>query len=48
MKAEVEDAVAQEKDAKKFAAPPAELTTEQKVWREVISWFWVIVAFPIY
>ena len=45
MKAEVEDAVAQEKDAKKFAAPPAELTTEQKVWREVVSWFWVIVAF---
>jgi signal peptidase I len=45
VKAEVEDAVAQEKDAKKFAAPPAELTTEQKVWREVVSWFWVIVAF---
>ena len=45
MKAEVEEAVAQEKDAKKPAAPPVELTTEQKVWREVVSWFWVIVAF---
>jgi signal peptidase I len=24
---------------------PAEATTNEKIWREVVSWFWVIVAF---
>jgi signal peptidase I len=32
---------------KKSAAPvePAAPTVEQRIWREVVSWFWVILAF---
>ena len=39
MKADVEDAVAVPK------TPPAHDTTADRVKREVISWFWVILAF---
>jgi signal peptidase I len=39
VKAEVADAVATEK------GNPAPATTNERVWREVVSWFWVIVAF---
>jgi signal peptidase I len=37
----VADAVANEKEKKQ----PAPLTTNERIWREAISWFWVIVAF---
>ena len=39
MKAETVEAPPMEK------RKPAELTANEKVWREVVSWFWVIVAF---
>ncbi|HXX43351.1 MAG TPA: signal peptidase I [Candidatus Acidoferrales bacterium] len=39
MKADVEDAVA----AAKSKSAPA--TTKDRVWNEIVSWFWVIVAF---
>ena len=43
MKFDVEDRVANGKSrATKAAAPP---TTEQRIWREVVSWLWVILAF---
>jgi signal peptidase I len=41
VRADVEDAVAVDKERKQ----PPPLTTNDKVWREVVSWFWVIVAF---
>ena len=41
MKAEVEEGVA---DAKHQQRQP---TTKDRVWREVISWFWVILAFML-
>ena len=39
MKADTADALAEEK--RKPAAP----TANERIWREVVSWFWVIVAF---
>jgi signal peptidase I len=39
VKAETAEAPAVEK------RKPAELTANEKIWREVVSWFWVIVAF---
>ena len=39
MKAETAEAPAQ------AGRKPAELTANEKIWREVVSWFWVIVAF---
>ena len=39
MKADIADALAAEKHN------PAPATTNEKIWREVVSWFWVIVAF---
>jgi len=39
VKADVEDAVAVAK------AKPAQPTTQDRIWSEVVSWFWVIVAF---
>ncbi len=42
MKAEVDDAVATEKEHQKAATRQ---TRDDRVWREVVSWFWVIVAF---
>lgn len=39
---EVDQAVTTEKSAE---APPARLTTSDRVWREVVSWIWVILAF---
>ncbi len=39
MKAETAEAPAVEK------RKPAELTANERIWREVVSWFWVIVAF---
>ena len=32
-------------EEKREEARPAEPTLEQKIWREAISWFWVILAF---
>jgi len=43
VKADVEDAVAVAKA--KPAPPPA--STQDRVWAEVVSWFWVIVAFML-
>jgi len=43
VKAEVEEGVADEKGKGKAVA--AEATPGDRVWREVVSWFWVIVAF---
>jgi signal peptidase I len=40
VKAEVEEVVPAENEKKK--APPAK---DDRVWREIVSWFWVIVAF---
>jgi signal peptidase I len=31
--------------AEKRSKAPAQTTSQQRVWREVVSWFWVIVAF---
>lgn len=41
MKVDVEDDLAVDKDKRK----PAKPTANDRVWREVVSWFWVIVAF---
>lgn len=41
MKADVKDSAA----GKKKQKPAAQPTTKQLVWRELISWFWVILAF---
>jgi signal peptidase I len=41
VRAEVEEAVAMQKETHKAAAA----TRNDRVWREVVSWFWVIVAF---
>ena len=41
MRADVADEAARKDHAKK-AEPP---TTNQRIWREVVSWFWVILAF---
>jgi signal peptidase I len=47
VKAEVEEReVAGKKNAAKHDGPPA-ATTKDKVWREVVSWFWVILAFML-
>lgn len=35
----------QEKDKSNAAPQPAPLTTQQKIVRELLSWFWVILAF---
>jgi signal peptidase I len=43
VKAEVEDAPAVEKSRGK--PEQVHLTTKDHVWREVVSWFWVIMAF---
>jgi signal peptidase I len=44
VKADVEEAVAADRDRlDRVQHNPA--TTSDKVWREVVSWFWVIVAF---
>ncbi|HTW24788.1 MAG TPA: signal peptidase I [Candidatus Baltobacteraceae bacterium] len=45
MKADVEDAVAVEKPGKGPAKAGA--TAQDRVWSEIVSWFWVIVAFLI-
>ncbi len=42
MRAEVEDAVAVEKEKD---IPAKRDTFSDKVWREIVSWFWVILAF---
>jgi len=41
VKADVADPVAQENEGK----TPAPSTANERIWREVVSWFWVIVAF---
>ena len=41
MKADAADTITEEKE-KKAPAPP---TANERIWREVVSWFWVIVAF---
>ena len=43
MKADVEEAAALEKIKKEQRAA----TANERIWREVVSWFWVIVAFLI-
>jgi signal peptidase I len=48
VKADVEEALAAEKDReneKQNASEPT--TTKDKVWHEVVSWFWVILIFVI-
>jgi signal peptidase I len=42
VKADVEDAVAVEKGKK-----PARTTANDRIWDEIVSWFWVIVAFLV-
>ena len=41
MKADAADTIAAEREGK----TPAPSTTNERIWREVVSWFWVIVAF---
>ena len=41
MKADAADTITVEK----APAPPAASTANERIWREVVSWFWVIVAF---
>ncbi len=43
MGADVEAALPVEKEKRK----PARTTTNERVWNEVVSWFWVIVAFLV-
>jgi signal peptidase I len=43
VRADVEDDLAVEKDRQK----PAKTTANDRVWREIVSWFWVIVAFMV-
>ena len=47
MKADVEEAVAADRERLERAREEhhAPTTASDKVWREVVSWFWVIVAF---
>ena len=47
MKADVEEAVAADRErlAKTREEHHEHATTSDKVWREVVSWFWVIMAF---
>lgn len=47
MKAEVEESVAGEKEAKQAGKHAGPATTKDKVWSEVVSWFWVILAFLV-
>ncbi len=48
MKADVEEAIAADKErSKEREDAAAASTTSDKVWREVVSWFWVIVAFLV-
>jgi signal peptidase I len=43
VRADVEDALAVDRDKQ----DPARPTANDRVWREVVSWFWVIVAFLV-
>jgi signal peptidase I len=43
VRADVEEAIPVEKTGKK----PARTTANDRVWNEVVSWFWVIVAFLV-
>jgi signal peptidase I len=45
VKAEVAETLAAEKGAKVSPKSAAPATTKDKVWSEVVSWFWVILAF---
>jgi len=45
VKAEVAESVAGEKAERIRAKAAAPATTKDKVWSEVVSWFWVILAF---
>jgi signal peptidase I len=45
VKADVEEAVAADRERLEKAHHGRPATTSDKVWREVVSWFWVIVAF---
>ncbi|HTV57806.1 MAG TPA: signal peptidase I [Verrucomicrobiae bacterium] len=47
MKAEVEESVAGEKEARQAGKHAGPATTKDKVWSEVVSWFWVILAFLV-
>jgi signal peptidase I len=48
VKADVEEALAADKERERERQDSADsATTSDKVWREVVSWFWVIVAFLI-
>ncbi|MGA8036305.1 MAG: signal peptidase I [Candidatus Acidiferrales bacterium] len=48
MKADVEEALSADKEREREKRTGDEAaTTSDKVWREVVSWFWVIVAFLI-
>lgn len=44
MRADVEEAIAVEKEGKKTAKTT---TANDRVWNEVVSWFWVIMAFLV-
>jgi signal peptidase I len=46
VKADVEESLAADK-AREHDASHDHATTKDKVWREVVSWFWVIVAFLV-
>ncbi len=41
MRADVEESAVMEKERKR------PLTTNERIWREVVSWFWVILAFVV-
>lgn len=45
MKADVDEAVAADRERQEKVQHAQTATAGDKVWREVVSWFWVIVAF---
>ena len=47
MTPELEEPVAAERAAKPTAKAAAPATTQDKIWSEVVSWFWVILAFLV-